>query len=61
MENIFKFIKSNVWAIVIGLFFYSVYLYFTFSGNRICDCEKTEKYNSSQTGRRGSINHFYHK
>lgn len=61
MEIISKFIKNNIFPIIIGLFFYSGYLYFTYSGNRICDCESTEKYSSSQSGHRSSVNRFYHK
>ncbi|WP_243860434.1 hypothetical protein [Flavobacterium poyangense] len=59
MKNIFDFIKSNVAALVIGLFSFGVYLYFAYSGNRICDCETTESYSSS--GNRSSVNRFYHK
>gem|GEM_PF-444667 len=61
MGNIIKFIKSNKWALLAGLFFYIVFLKFTFSGNRLCDCETTEKYHAAQSGSRTSINHFYHK
>lgn len=59
MENILDFIKKNLAALTIGLFCFAAYLYFAYSGNRICDCETTEKYSAS--GSRGSVNHFYHK
>lgn len=61
MENIFKFIRNNKWGLLAGLFFYIVFLKFTFSGNRLCDCETTEKYHAAQPGNRTSINRFYHK
>jgi hypothetical protein len=61
MEEIYKFFKKNVIAITMGLAIYFMYLYFAYAGNRICDCETTEKYSSSQAAGRGSVNHFYHK
>lgn len=59
MKNIIDFLKNNLAALAIGLFCFGVYLYFAYSGNRICDCETTEKYSTS--GTRSSVNHFYHK
>jgi hypothetical protein len=59
MKGSFDFIKNNLGAVAIGLFCFAAYLYFAYSGNRICDCETTEKYSSS--GSRSSVNHFYHK
>ncbi|MCC9072154.1 hypothetical protein LNQ49_11235 [Flavobacterium sp. F-65] len=59
MKVIFDFIKNNLAAVVIGLFCFIAYLYFAYSGNRICDCETTEKYSTS--GNRSSVNRFYHK
>ena len=61
MDNIFRFLKNNIVAIGLGLMFYSIYLYFAFSGNRICDCETTEKYSTNQTRTHRSVNRFYHK
>lgn len=61
MNNILNFIKNNVWELLAGLFFYAIFLHFTYSGNRLCDCETTEKYNSAQSGNRTTMNRFYHK
>lgn len=61
MDEALKFLKNNVFSIVIGLFVYTAYLFFTYSGNRICDCETTEKYSSGQTLGQRPINTFYHK
>ncbi|MCG2610077.1 hypothetical protein LZZ90_00995 [Flavobacterium sp. SM15] len=61
METVLQFIKQNRVSLILGLLFYGMYLYFTFSGNRICDCETTENYRPTTSGTRGSINHFYHK
>ncbi|SCY47432.1 hypothetical protein [Flavobacterium caeni] len=60
MENAIRFIKQNVWAVLAGLVFYVTFLFFTFSGNRLCDCESTERYNPGQHSRT-SVNRFYHK
>ncbi|MFT3794977.1 hypothetical protein [Flavobacterium sp.] len=60
MEDIISFIKQNVWLIVVGLAFYATFLVFTYTGNRMCDCEKTENYNPNPHGRT-SVNRFYHK
>lgn len=60
MENVLKFLKENVWLIAIGLAIYASFLIFTYSGNRMCDCETTEKYHPNQGGR-SSVNRFYHK
>lgn len=54
------FFKRNYIALIIGALFYVVYLKFTYAGNRICDCEKTEKYAPLRTGYRG-VRTFYHK
>jgi hypothetical protein len=61
-ESITAYLKQNYIAIAIGIFFYFVYLQFTFAGNRICDCETTEKYSSATSrGGRIGVNRFYHK
>ncbi|KGO80953.1 hypothetical protein IP98_01340 [Flavobacterium cauense R2A-7] len=61
MDTISKLIKSNFIAIAIGLFFYLLFLYFTYSGNRICDCESTEDYNPGRSSGHTAVNRFYHK
>lgn len=60
MEKIIPFIKNNYLMLLIGLFFYAVFVYYNASGNRICDCESTENYKPNATNR-SSINRFYHK
>lgn len=59
MKNISDFLYNNLTSILIGFFCLGCYLYFAYAGNRICDCETTEKYSSA--GSRTSINRFYHK
>ncbi|RKS26414.1 hypothetical protein CLV94_1472 [Flavobacterium endophyticum] len=59
-SSIKNFIMNNKWSVLIGLFVYGLFLFFTFSGNRICDCVSTEKYSSNNNGRVG-ITRFYHK
>ncbi|QEE49083.1 hypothetical protein FUA48_05660 [Flavobacterium alkalisoli] len=64
IEKIKYYVKNNYPAFIIGVFFLLLFLQFTFAGNRICDCEKTEKYNSASNrthSRAGGVNHFYHK
>lgn len=61
MNTIYKLIKNNLIAIALGLFFYLMFLYFTYSGNRICDCESTESYNPNRAGSHVAVNRFYHK
>lgn len=60
MDDIIRFIKGNIWLIVIGLAVYATFLVFTYTGNRMCDCQSTEKYNPNAGGRT-SVNRFYHK
>lgn len=62
--NVGSFIKKNYIALGLGVISYAVYLLFTFTGNRICDCETTEKVKSGSshsTYYRGGVNRFYHK
>jgi hypothetical protein len=61
MGRVYDFFKKNVISIAVGLVIYFMYLYLAYAGNRICDCETTEEYSSSQSTGRGSVNHFYHK
>lgn len=59
MEKIISFIKLNYLPLLVGLFFYGIFLYYNYTGNRICDCETTENYRPNTSGR--TVNHFYHK
>ncbi|KAF2332286.1 hypothetical protein [Flavobacterium ginsenosidimutans] len=59
MKRISDFFSNNWAPLAIGFFCFGVYMYFTLAGNRICDCETTEKY--STAGSRTSFNRFYHK
>lgn len=59
MDKVSGFVKRNYIAVGISACFFGYYVYVTVAGNRICDCEKTEKYSSATT--RTGINRFYHK
>lgn len=64
MDKVLHFIKSNYIALGVAAVFYVIYLQFTIAGNRICDCENTEKYqagNSRSGIYRGGVSRFYHK
>ncbi|OYU81063.1 MAG: hypothetical protein CFE23_06095 [Flavobacterium sp. BFFFF1] len=61
MEKGIKLLKNNIPALIIGVFFYGLFLYFSYSGNRMCDCESTEKYRPNNHGGRTSAYHYYHK
>jgi hypothetical protein len=60
MNKVLEFIKENYLAIVASLCFYGLFLYYTTQGNSLCDCESTENYKPSNSGR-SSVNRFYHK
>lgn len=60
MERVSNFIKENYLALLIGLCFYGIFVYYTTQGNRLCDCESTEKYKPTNSGR-STVNRFYHK
>lgn len=60
-NNMTQFIKDNKWAIAFGLFVYMLFLGYSFTGSRICDCESTEKYNSVGSSGHSTVNRFYHK
>jgi hypothetical protein len=61
INTIKVFIKDNKWPVLMGLFVYGLFLFFTFSGNRICDCVSTEKYSSNNNSRHVGVTRFYHK
>lgn len=56
-----KFVINNKWAIVFGLFVYMLFLGYSFTGSRICDCESTEKSNTGGSRGHSTVNRFYHK
>jgi len=58
--NLKIFLITNKWAVLIGLGIYGLFLFFTLSGNQICDCVSTEKTNSG-TRSHATVNRFYHK
>jgi hypothetical protein len=60
MEKILNFIKENYIALLIGMFFYGIFLYSTTQGNSMCDCESTENYKPTNSSH-SNINRFYHK
>jgi hypothetical protein len=59
MEKTIIFVKENYLAVLFGLVFYAVFLFYTIEGNSICDCESTENYKPNNTGH--SVTRFYHK
>ncbi|RZJ38262.1 MAG: hypothetical protein EOO18_03800 [Chryseobacterium sp.] len=64
MENVFRYIRSNLLLILLGTFFLGWFLYLTYSGNQFCDCAKTEKYKDGTTRYRShgvSFYRYYHK
>jgi hypothetical protein len=62
MEDIKTHIVRNKFALIIGVLAYIMFLYFSYEGNRICDCQSTQKYQNGNTSHHGStINRFYHK
>ncbi|ATC36426.1 hypothetical protein HZP84_14905 [Elizabethkingia anophelis] len=63
MEKILNYIKINWILLSIGILFLGSFVYLTFSGNKFCDCVKTEKYKDgkSSSSRGHSSYRFYHK
>lgn len=63
MEKIKNFIYTNRLALLVAVLLYTVFIYFSYSGNRICDCQSTEKFQNGETSNHSghSINRFYHK
>lgn len=61
MDNVLNFIKKNIFGFAIAIPVLVMFLYFTYKGNRICDCKETEKTKSGSTISRGGVNRFYHK
>lgn len=61
MKNSLNFILNNKLPIIVGFLVFSIYIYNTFSGNRICDCEKTEKDKPNKTHRFYNSNNYNHK
>lgn len=53
------FLKEFKWTLLAGFIVLGIYLYSTFQGVRVCDCNTTEQYNPNET--RNSKSHFYHK
>ena len=60
-NNMKQFIINNKWAILLGVLVYTLFLGYSFTGSRICDCESTEKYNSGTYRGNSTVNRFYHK
>lgn len=61
---VLNFIKRNYIALLVAGLLYAVYLQFTFAGNKMCDCETTEKSAPGRTTsghRTVGVTRFYHK
>ncbi|AWM13865.1 hypothetical protein DI487_08330 [Flavobacterium sediminis] len=61
MEKLISFLVNNKMSLLIALLFYTLYAYYTYAGNRICDCESTENYKQTNYNNHRTINSFYHK
>jgi len=59
--SIKNFIANNKWPVLAGILVYGLFLFFTISGNKICDCASTEKYSSNNNNGRVGVARFYHK
>ena len=55
------FFINNKWALLVGMAVYGLFLFFTISGNQICDCATTEKSSPNSTSNRVGVSRFYHK
>ncbi|VXC02475.1 conserved hypothetical protein [Flavobacterium sp. 9AF] len=61
MIQLKKYIFNNKLPIVLVIMVLAVYLFSTFSGNRICNCEKTEKEKRTRSSRIYNSNSYHHK
>lgn len=61
MKKIISYCLENKFALLVSTLVLGIYLYATFSGNRICDCEKTEKERNMGRNRFYNSNNYQHK
>lgn len=61
MKKALTYILENKFALLISLIVVSGYYYYTLSGNRICNCEKTEHEKRSRVNRFYNSNNYQHK
>jgi hypothetical protein len=61
MKKALAYILENKFALLISLIVVSGYYYYTLSGNRICNCEKTEHEKRSRVNRFYNSNNYQHK
>lgn len=64
MLKIKNFIAQNWLAFSFGMLILTGFLYFSYSGNRFCDCTSTERYKEgthSRTYVGHSSSRYYHK
>ncbi|MCZ8196189.1 MAG: hypothetical protein O9267_01125 [Flavobacterium sp.] len=61
MKKALTYILENKFALLISLIVVSGYYYYTLSGNRICNCEKTEQEKRSRVNRFYNSNNYQHK
>jgi hypothetical protein len=59
--NLIRFFKSNILAVIVGIIMFTTYTYYTFSGDRICNCEKVEKERRTRLNRFYNSNNYNHK
>lgn len=59
--KILEYLKENWFLLTIGCLFLGWFVYLTYGGNQLCDCEKTETYRdgTTRTHRTGGTHGFY--
>ena len=61
MNSLKDYIFNNKLPVLIAIVLISSYLFSTMSGNRICNCEKTEKEKRTRSSRIYNSNSYNHK
>lgn len=61
MNTIKYYMLNNKMPILVAMMVIAAYLFSTISGNRICDCEKTEKEHRTRSSRIYNSNSYNHK
>ncbi|MCW3162046.1 hypothetical protein [Chryseobacterium oryctis] len=59
LTNILNYIRENWLLCLLGGLFLSWFVYLTYEGNQVCDCEKTETYRDGTTRSHSSGRGFY--
>lgn len=59
--NFKNFIFNNKLPVLVAVLMIAIYFFSTISGNRICNCEKTEKEKRTRSSRIYNSNSYNHK